>query len=85
MYIGETSHHLLKHIEEHKEISIRTCLTLSNPPYSNIRDHALHGHNIEVLSLFSISQKLAVLLSRKLFYPSADGDKNTSTVVHYLS
>ena len=40
-YIGETQQHLISRICEHKGISPRTSMPFSNPPFTNIREHAL--------------------------------------------
>ena len=46
-YYGETTRHLKTRIAEHKGLSSRTGLPLSNPSHSSIRDHALEtGHDI---------------------------------------
>ena len=48
-YIGETQRHLISRIWEHKGISPRTSMPFSNPPFSNIREHALSfDHSIKV-------------------------------------
>ena len=48
-YIGETQRHLISRICEHKGISPRTSMPFSNPPFSNIREHALSfDHPIKV-------------------------------------
>ena len=48
-YIGETQRHLISRISEHKGISPRTSMPFSNPPFSNIREHALSfDHPIKV-------------------------------------
>ena len=39
-YIGETNRNLLLRFAEHKGVSFRTGRTLSNPPFSAIRDHS---------------------------------------------
>ena len=48
--IGETQRrHLISRICEHKGISPRTSMPFSNPPFSNIREHALSfDHPIKV-------------------------------------
>ena len=48
-YIGETQRHLISRSCEHKGISPRTSMPFSNPPFSNIREHALSfDHPIKV-------------------------------------
>ena len=48
-YIGETQRHIISRICEHKGISPRTSMPFSNPPFSNIREHALSfDHPIKV-------------------------------------
>ena len=48
-YIAETQRHLISRICEHKGISPRTNMPFSNPPLSNIREHALSfDHPIKV-------------------------------------
>ena len=44
-YIGENQRHLISRICEHKGISPRTSIPFSNPPLSNIREHALSFHH----------------------------------------
>ena len=39
-YISETKRHLISRISENKGIPPRTSMPFSNPPFSNIREHA---------------------------------------------
>src|SRR5215469_16071177 len=43
-YVGSTSRHLRARVSEHREVSYRTNLPLSNPPYSIIYNHC-HKYN----------------------------------------
>ena len=53
-YIGETQRHFISRICEHKGISPRTKLPFLNPPFSNIRDHALSENHPIVKDNFSL-------------------------------
>lgn len=53
-YIGKTKRHLKTRVYEHLGVSVRTGRTLSSPPDSAVRDHALHcGHPLEIAN-FSV-------------------------------
>ena len=52
--IGETTRHLKTSIAEHRGLSNRTGLPISNPPNSTIRDHALKFNHTIDFSNFKI-------------------------------
>jgi len=47
-YVGSSSRHLKARVSEHRGVSYRTDLPLSNPPYSSIYDHChKYKHNLD--------------------------------------
>ena len=44
VYVGKTSRHLLTRVSEHRGVSYRTSVPLSNPPFSAIRNHTFINH-----------------------------------------
>ena len=53
-YVGETRRHFISRICEHKGISPRTNVPFANPPFSNIREHALNCNHPIKIDNFSV-------------------------------
>ena len=53
-YVGETRRLFISRICEHKGISPRTNVPFANPPFSNIREHALNCNHPIKIDNFSV-------------------------------
>ena len=90
-YVGSTRRLLRVRIDCHRGISYRTGCKLSNPEYSNIREHTKKcKHNIryedfEILGKASNDQELAILESLCIKQLVPHLNSQTSATPLYLS
>ena len=86
-YVGETRRHFISRICEHKGISLRTNVTFANPPFSNIRKHALNCNNLITIDNFSVlarCQDYDLRLLESIFIHKLSPNLNNQTIACLL-
>ena len=81
-YVGETRRHFISRICEHKGISPRTNVPFANPPFSNIREHALncnHPIKIDNFSVLARCQDYDLRLLESIFIHKLSPNLNNQT------
>ena len=69
-YVGESIRHFATRIAEHKGVSVRTGLRLSNPGHSNIREHSVdnqHAFSDENFKVLRVSNRHDIKLCESIF------------------
>ena len=69
-YVGESIRHFPTRIAEHKEVSVRTGLRLSNPCHSTIREHcsnSQHAFSNDNFKVLRVSNPHEIKLCKSIF------------------
>ena len=90
-YVGESIRHFATRIAEHKGVSVRTGLRLSNPCHSNIREHCVdsqHAFSDDNFKVLRVSNRHDIKLCESIFIHKLKSNlnsANTSTPLKILS
>ena len=87
-YVGETRRHFISRICDYKGISPRTNVPFANPPFSNIREHALncnHPIKIDNFSVLARCQDYDLRLLESIFIHKLSPNLNNQTSAYPLN
>ena len=89
-YVGKTQRHLITRISEHKGMSVRTGMHLTNPSFSNIREHAFHNNhrildkNFNVIAKSAWNEELLILESLLIHQHKPSLNEYSTSTLEFL-